>query len=188
MKGIPQSSKVLQQLAILASIASSEFAESWVALQTETEFKATTDSRHSLPLVPNCLNRRFDVEAPNRVWVTDIAYIATDEGWLYLAGVKDLFSGELLGYAMSKRMTTPLVMQGLFRAVVAKRPENGLLHHSDRSSQYCAHAYQKLLRQFVMQASMSRKENCWDNAPMESGGGVQAIAPKGVRRWQVRLR
>jgi len=148
VKGIPQSSKVLQQLAILASIASSEFAESWVALQTETEFKATTDSRHSLPLVPNCLNRRFDVEAPNRVWVTDIAYIATDEGWLYLAGVKDLFSGDLLGYAMSKRTTTPLVMQ----------------------------------------ASMSGKENCWDNAPMESGGGVQAIAPKGVRRWQVRLR
>ena len=99
-----------------------------------------------------------------------------------------MFSGELVGYAMSKRMTTPRVMQALFWAVAAKRPENGLLHHSDRGSQYCAHAYQKLLRQFVMQASMSGKENCWDNAPMESGGGVQAIAPKGVRRWQVRLR
>lgn len=101
---------------------------------------------------------------PNRVWVTDITYIATDEGRLYLAGVKDLFRGELVGYAMSKRMTAPLVMQALFRAVVAKRPENGLLHHSDRGSQYCAHAYQKLLRQFGMQASMSRKGNCWERA------------------------
>ena len=132
------------------------------------KFKATTDSRHSLPLAPNCLNPRFDIKAPNRVWVTDITYVATDEGWLYLAGVKDMFSGELVGYAMSKRMTTPRVMQALFWAVAAKRPENGLLHHSDRGSQYCAHAYQKLLRQFGMQASMSRKGNCWDNAPMES--------------------
>ena len=136
------------------------------------KFKATTDSRHSLPLAPNCLNPRFDIKTPNRVWVTDITYVATDEGWLYLAGVKDLFSGELLGYAMSKRMTTPLVMQALFRAVAAKRPENGLLHHSDRGSQYCAHAYQKLLRQFGMQSSMSRKGNCWDNAPMESFWGL----------------
>lgn len=136
------------------------------------KFKATTDFRHSLSLAPNCLNRQFDVEAPNRVWVMDITYLATDEGWLYLAGVKDLFIGELVGYAMSKRMTTSLVMQALFRAVVAKRSENGLLHHSDRGSQHCAHAYQKLLRQFGMQASMSRKGNCWDNAPMESFWGA----------------
>ena len=132
------------------------------------KFKATTDSQHALPLAPNRLNRQFVVEAPNQTWLTDITYIPTDEGWLYLAGVKDLFSGELVGYAMSKRMTTPLVMQALFRAIAAKRPGKGLLHHSDRGSQYCAHAYQKLLRQFGMQASMSRKGNCWDNAPMES--------------------
>ena len=136
------------------------------------KFKATTDSRHALPLAPNRLNRQFTVKAPNQAWVTDITYIPTDEGWLYLAGVKDLFSGELVGYAMSNRMTTPLVMQALFRAVAAKRPEKGLLHHSDRGSQYCAHAYQKLLRQFGMQASMSRKGNCWDNAPMESFWGA----------------
>ena len=121
------------------------------------KFKATTDSRHALPLTPNRLNRQFTVKAPNQAWVTDITYIPTDEGWLYLAGLKDLFSGELVGYAMSNRMTTPLVMQALFRAVAAKRPEKCLLHHSDRGSQYCAHAYQKLLRQFGMQASMSRK-------------------------------
>lgn len=84
-----------------------------------------------MPLAPNRLNRQFSVEAPNQAWVTDITYIARDEGWLYLAGVKELFSGELVGYAMSKLMTTPLVIQALFRAVAAKRPEKGLLHHSD---------------------------------------------------------
>jgi len=150
------------------------------------KFKATTDSQHALPLAPNRLNRQFAVEAPNQTWVTDITYIPTDEGWLYLAGVKDLFSGELVGYAMSKRMTTPLVMQALFRAVAAKRPGKGLLHHSDRGSQYCAHAYQKLLRQFGMQASMSRKGNCWDNAPMESFWGALKTELVHHRRFSTR--
>ena len=135
------------------------------------KFKATTDSRHSLPVAPNLLDRKFAVAAPNKAWVTDITYIATDEGWLYLAGVKDLFNGELVGYALGNRMTQDLVKQALFRAVAAKRPGKGLIHHSDRGSQYCAHAYQKLLRQFGMQTSMSRKGNCWDNAPMESCWG-----------------
>jgi putative transposase len=135
------------------------------------KFKATTDSKHNLPVAPNLLDRQFAVAAPNKVWVTDITYIATDEGWLYLAGIKDLFNGELVGYALDARMTQQLVMQALFRAVAAKRPGKGLIHHSDRGSQYCAHAYQKLLRQFGMQASMSRKGNCWDNAPMESCWG-----------------
>lgn len=132
------------------------------------KFKATTDSNHKLPVAPNLLARKFAVAAPNKAWVTDITYIATDEGWLYLAGIKDLFNGELVGYALDARMTQKLVMQALFRAVAAKRPGKGLIHHSDRGSQYCAHAYQKLLRQFGMQASMSRKGDCWDNAPMES--------------------
>jgi putative transposase len=135
------------------------------------KFKATTDSSHKLPVAPNLLARQFAVAAPSKVWVTDITYIATDEGWLYLAGIKDLFNGELVGYALDARMTQKLVMQALFRAVAAKRPGKGLMHHSDRGSQYCAHAYQKLLRQFGMQASMSRKGDCWDNAPMESYWG-----------------
>lgn len=135
------------------------------------KFKATTDSKHTLPLAPNLLDRQFSVAAPDQAWVTDITYIATDEGWLYLAGVKDLFNGELVGYAMSERMTKELVMQALFRAVGTRRPGKGLIHHSDRGSQYCAHDYQKLLRQFGMQASMSRKGDCWDNAPMESFWG-----------------
>ena len=135
-------------------------------------FKVTTDSRHSLPVAPNLLQRQFAVTAPNKAWLTDITYIPTDEGWLYLAGIKDLFNGELVGYALDGRMTQQLVMQALFRAVAAKRPGKGLIHHSDRGSQYCAQGYQKLLRQFGMQASMSRKGDCWDNAPMESYWGT----------------
>ena len=136
------------------------------------KFKVTTDSKHSLPIAPNLLDREFAVTAPNKAWVTDITYIATNEGWLYLAGVKDLFNGELVGYAMSERMTTSLVQQALFRAVSTKRPPPGLLHHSDRGSQYCSHEYRKMLKQFGMTESMSRKGNCWDNAPMESFWGT----------------
>ena len=135
------------------------------------KFKATTNSSHALPLAPNLLDRQFTVAAPNRVWLTDITYITTDEGWLYLAGIKDLFNGELVGYAMSDRMTTALVSQALFRAVAARRPAKGLIHHSDRGSQYCSHAYRKQLQQFGMLVSMSRKGDCWDNAPMESFWG-----------------
>lgn len=135
------------------------------------KFIATTDSRHKLPVAPNVLDRQFTTTAPNQVWVTDITYIPTDEGWLYLAGVKDLFNGELVGYAMQANMTQELVMTALFRATSTRRPPPGLIHHSDRGSQYCARAYQQLLQQFGMQASMSRKGNCWDNAPMESCWG-----------------
>jgi putative transposase len=136
------------------------------------KFRVTTDSRHKLPVAPNLLNREFAVAAPNKAWVSDITYIQTDEGWLYLAGVKDLFNGELVGHAMSERMSLPLVMQALFRAASTKRPPPGLILHSDRGSQYCARDYQKLLRQFGMKASMSRKGDCWDNAPMESFWGT----------------
>ena len=126
------------------------------------KFKVTTDSRHNLPVAPNLLERNFTVTAPNRVWVSDITYISTGEGWLYLAGLKDLFNGELVGYAMSERMTKNLVIQALFQSVSAKHPTKGLILHSDRASQYCAHDYQKLLEQFGMTASMSRKGDCWD--------------------------
>lgn len=136
------------------------------------KFKATTNSDHSLPVADNLLDQNFVAEAPNQAWVTDITYIPTAEGWLYLAGHKDLFSGEVVGYAMGDRMTKNLVSQSLFRAVSAKRPAAGLIHHSDRGSQYCAHEYRKLLEQFGMQASMSRRGNCYDNAPIESFWGT----------------
>jgi putative transposase len=135
------------------------------------KFRNTTDSKHDLPVAPNLLERNFDMSAPNQAWVSDITYVWTDEGWLYLAGIKDLFSGELVGYAMSERMTRTLVMQALFGAVALKRPAAGLILHSDRGSQYCSHDYRGLAKQFAMTMSMSRKGDCYDNAPMESFWG-----------------
>lgn len=132
------------------------------------KYKATTDSTHKLPVAENLLDQEFKAEAPNKVWVSDITYIPTEEGWLYLAGHKDIFNGEIVGYAMGERITKNLVSESLFRAVAAKRPAKGLMHHSDRGSQYCSPKYRQLLEQFGMEASMSRKGNCYDNAPMES--------------------
>ena len=136
------------------------------------KFKATTYSNHSLPISENILNQQFQVSEPNKVWLSDITYVPTDEGWLYLAGHKDLFTHEIVGYAMGERMTKNLVSQSLFRAVEAQRPGRGLMHHSDRCSQYCSYEYQNLLQQFEMRTSMSGKGNCFDNAPMESFWGM----------------
>jgi transposase InsO family protein len=136
------------------------------------KFRATTDSGHTLPVAENLLGQQFKVCEPNTVWVSDITYVPTDEGWLYLAGHKDLFTGEIVGYAMGERLTRNLVSQSLFRAVAAKRPAKGLMHHSDRGSQYCSQEYRNLLGQFGLQASMSGKGNCFDNAPMESFWGT----------------
>ena len=135
-------------------------------------FKATTDSRHSLPVAENLLDQKFAASAPNQIWLSDITYIPTGEGWLYLAGHKDLFTGEVVGYAMAERMTKNLVSQSLMMAMSAKRPAAGLIHHSDRGSQYCALEYASLLDRFGVRVSMSRKGNCYDNAPMESFWGV----------------
>lgn len=136
------------------------------------KFKATTGSGHKLPVAGNVLGQQFQVKAPNKVWLSDITYIPTDEGWLYLAGHKDLFNGEIAGYAMGERLTRNMVSQSLFRAVAAKRPVQGILHHSDRGSQYCSHEYRSLLAQFGLEVSMSGKGNCYDNAPMESFWGI----------------
>lgn len=135
------------------------------------KFKATTNSRHGFPVAENLLHQTFSPVKPNEAWVTDITYVMTDEGWLYLAGVKDVFTCELVGYAMGPRMTQDLTAQALWRAVRSKRPPPGLIHHSDRGTQYCADDYRKLVAQFGMVASMSRKGNCYDNAPMESFWG-----------------
>lgn len=143
-----------------------------IKCKQKKRFKATTDYRHNLPVADNLLEQRFEAAAPNKVWVSDITYIPTDEGWLYLAGHKDICSGKIVGYAMSERMKKKLVSRSLFQAVAAERPGKGLIHHSDRGSQYCAHKYRQLLVQFGMAASMSRKGNCYDNAPMESFWGT----------------
>jgi len=136
------------------------------------KFKATTDSKHTLPVAENLVKQQFEASAPNRIWLSDITYIPTAEGWLYLAGHKDVCTAEVVGYAMGSRMTKNLVIQSLFKAVAAKRPGAGLIHHSDRGSQYCAHEYRRTLDQFHMKASMSRKGDCYDNAPMESFWGT----------------
>jgi transposase InsO family protein len=139
-----------------------------------------------MPVAENLLGQDFQVMGPNRVWVSDITYIPTDEGWLYLAGHKDLFSKELVGYALGDRITKDLVEKSLFRAVAAKRPPTGLVHHSDRGSQYCASSYRKLLDRFGMVVSMSRKGNCYDNAPMESFWGSLKNELVHHRRYRTR--
>jgi transposase InsO family protein len=130
-------------------------------------FKVTTDSRHSFPVASNILNRNFDVAAPNKVWTADISYVWTFEGWLYLAVVMDLFSRQIVGWAMDKRIKKQLTIDALAMAYFRRRPDPGLLHHSDRGSQYACHDYQKRLKQYRMIPSMSRKGDCWDNAPTE---------------------
>jgi len=114
----------------------------------------------------------FEATAPNQVWLSDIPYIQTAEGWLYLAGHKDLFTGVIVGYAMSERMTKDLVLQSPRMALSVKRPLPGLIHHSDRGSPYCALEYASLLERHGISPSMSRKGNCYDNAPMKSFWGV----------------
>jgi putative transposase len=131
-------------------------------------FKATTDSKHTLPVAPNRLEQNFETERPDQVWTADITYIATAEGWLYLAIVLDLYTRQIVGWAMRERMTKELVIDALRMAWFRRRPPPGLIHHSDRGSQYCSHDSQKQLAAYGMLASMSRKGNCWDNATSES--------------------
>jgi len=150
------------------------------------KFRATTDSRHNHPGAENLLNQEFEATRPNEVWVSDITYIPTEEGWLYLAGHKDLFTGEIVGYALGKRITKDLVSQSLFKAMGAKRPGAGLIHHSDRGSQYCAYEYRRLMDQFRIRASMSRKGDCYDNAPMESFWGTLKNELIHHRRYKTR--
>jgi transposase InsO family protein len=149
-------------------------------------FTTTTDSTHALPVAANVLAQTFAARRPNETWVTDITYVPTAEGWLYLAGIKDLFTCEVVGHAMGARMTTELVIQALGAAVWAKRPRPGLIHHSDRGSQYCAQDYQDQVRQFGMTASMSRRGNCYDNAPMESFWGTLKNELVHHRRYETR--
>jgi putative transposase len=128
----------------------------------------TTDSNHSNPIAPNVLNQQFTTTAPNKVWVTDITYIPCREGRLYLASVMDLYTRKIVGWRLGDRMTTDLVLAALDMAYEAKKPAKGLLHHSDRGSQYTSEEYRERLRKYKMTASMSRKGNCYDNACIES--------------------
>jgi transposase InsO family protein len=131
-------------------------------------FKVTTDSDHELPVVPNLVNRDFTVDAPNKVWVSDITYIWTMEGWLYLCIILELFSRMAVGWAMDSRITKELAISALSMAVTHRRPEAGLVFHSDRGVQYASKEFRERIEGFEMVQSMSRKGDCWDNACAES--------------------
>jgi transposase InsO family protein len=128
----------------------------------------TTDSRHDHPIAPNLLNRNFTAAAPNRIWLTDITYVETDQGWLYLAAVMDLYSRRIVGWAMDDHLRTELPLAALNMAISTRRPGANLIHHSDRGVQYASSDYRAKLQSAAMQASMSRRADCYDNAPMES--------------------
>ena len=142
--------------------------EAGIRSRTKRKFKATTNSKHSLPVAPNLLDRNFTVGAPDSVWVGDITYIYTDEGWLYLAVLLDLYNREIIGWSASARMTRQLAIDALEMALGKRDPGQGLLHHTDRGSQYASNEYQDILKEHHIVCSMSRKGNCWDNAVAES--------------------
>jgi putative transposase len=139
-----------------------------IRAKTVKKWRATTDSQHALPIAANALDRQFAVSAPNRVWAGDITYLWTDEGWLYLAVVLDLYSRAVIGWAMGTRLTADLATDALTMALWRRKPAKGLLHHSDRGVQYASTDYQRALGDAGIGCSMSRKGNCWDNACVES--------------------
>jgi putative transposase len=147
---------------------------------------ATTDSRHTLAVAPNLLEQDFRAARPDEVWVADITYVPTEGGWPYVAAIKDLFAGEVVGRSFGLRMTTELVVRAFGQAVAARRPAPGLIHHSDRGSQYCSHEYQELLASHGIRVSMSRKGNCYDNAPIEGFFGTLKTELVHHRRYESR--
>lgn len=160
--------------------------EHGIKARGKRKFIVTTESKHSLPIAPNLLNRNFQPDAPNRVWTSDITYIQTDAGWLYLAVILDLFSRQVVGWSMQPHMQSSLVMDALKMAWFRRRPESGLIFHSDRGSQYCSHAFQNALAEYGMHSSMSRKANCWDNAPIESLWGSLKVGRLYGMRFETR--
>ena len=135
--------------------------------KTKRKFRQTTDSNHDLPIAPNLLKRDFSPANPNQAYVGDITYIPTQEGWLYLAVVIDLFSRQVVGWSMNERMKSSLVNDSLLMAIWQRKPAKGLISHTDRGSQYASHSHRELLKLHGIKQSMSRKGNCWDNAVAE---------------------
>jgi transposase InsO family protein len=142
--------------------------ENGIRAKTKKKFRVTTDSNHDHPVAKNTLNRDFSPAAPNQAWAGDITYVWTEEGWLYLAVIIDLYSRQVVGWAMNERITQDLTLSALRMALDRRNPGPGLLHHSDQGSQYAATAYRKLLSENGLICSMSRRGNCWDNAVVES--------------------
>ena len=173
---IPGASKIAKKLStpevpINHKAVANIMRENGLKSKVVKKYKATTNSKHNLPVAENILNREFTATQRNQKWVSDITYIKTDEGWLYLAGILDLYGKEIAGWAMGERMTKELVISCLKQAKGRRGKIKDVILHSDRGSQYCSYEYQKLLREYGCVCSMSRKGNCWDNAPMESFWG-----------------
>jgi putative transposase len=139
-----------------------------IKAKTKRRFKATTDSKHNLPVAPNLLDRNFEAAGPNKIWAADITYIPTREGWLYLAVCIDLYSRMVVGWSMDSRITKQLVVDAFNMAARNRPGARGLVHHSDRGSQYASQEFQNILQSYNMLCSMSRKGNCYDNAVVES--------------------
>jgi putative transposase len=157
-----------------------------LAARRRRRYRVTTDSRHPFPVAPNVLARQFAQAAPDRAWVTDITYIPTDEGWLYLAVILDLCSRCVVGWAISERITRALPLDALAMALVRRRPLEGLLHHSDRGSQYASGDYQRVLDAAGIVCSMSRRANCWDNAVAESFFATLKVELVHDATWETR--
>ena len=173
VKGAYGSPRMLRELRARGFPASKErverlMREHGIRARHKRRYKATTDSKHALPVADNLLARDFTPSGPNQVWTADITYLWTDEGWLYLAIVLDLFNREVVGWSLKPRLTADLVTDALTMAWFRRKPAPGLIHHSDRGSQYASHCFQDKLTEYGMVCSMSRKGNCWDNAPTES--------------------
>ena len=139
-----------------------------LAARARRRFRATTDSKHAFPIAPNVLERDFTAAAPNEAWVTDITFLWTAQGWLYLAVILDLFSRRVVGWATSQNVDRHLALAALDKAIALRRPGAGLVHHSDRGSTYASHEYRRALESGDIECSMSRKGDCWDNAVAES--------------------
>ena len=160
--------------------------EEGIRCKQHKRYQVTTKSDHNKPVYANLLDQNFTVSCPNEVWVSDITYIWTEEGWLYLAGVKDLYSKELLGYCLDSRMKSILCVKALKMAILRRSPSKGLLVHSDQGSQYCSDVYRKFLGKQNFIGSMSRRGNCYDNAPIESFWGTLKNELIYHKRYQTR--
>lgn len=160
---------VAQGQSVSVNTVAKVMKQQQIRAKTKRKFvPRTTDSNHAAPVADNVLDRQFTAEFPDQKWAVDITYIATDQGWLYLAGVMDLCSRRIVGWAMDDHMQVDLVSDALLMALEHRQPDQGLLHHSDRGVQYASDAYQQLLQAHGLQGSMSGKGDCWDNAAMES--------------------
>ncbi len=172
--GSPRITRELRKKGIVVNHKTVEdlMRENGIVAKCKKKFKATTDSNHNLPIAKNRLKRDFKTKKPNKVWVSDLTYVRTDEGWLYLAVFIDLFSRKVVGWSMSSRMTADLVVDAFRMAMFRQKRQAPRLVHSDRGSQYASGAFRKELKAHGCKQSMSRKGNCWDNAVAESFFGT----------------